>query len=99
MQEVTVATLYLADKKRNNFMRGVDLCPQNKAYVTDKETIRFKTSTLVNRQYWLNIIEKSKAEDDFWIPAIEHDGILYVSPEIMELSDGKQVMFVTANAA
>lgn len=94
MQETTNATLFIADKKQNAFMKAADLCPDYKVFVTGKEAVSFKTKTLVNEQYFMRIIEKSKSQKDFWIPAIEHDGTLYISPEIMELSDGSKVAFV-----
>ncbi len=94
MQETTTMMLYIADMKQNAFMRAVDLRPDYKVYVTGKETVSFKTSTLVNKDYFMRIIEKSKSNHGFWIPAIEHEGVLYVSPEIMELSDGNKIAFV-----
>lgn len=87
-------TLFIADHKINKFMRGFDLRPDYKAYVTRKEFVRFKTTTPINEAYFMNIIEKSKSQKDWWIPAIQHEGVMYVSPEIMELSDGKKVAFV-----
>ena len=91
-------TLYTADKRRNELMAAFDLCPKYKVFVTGKETVSFKTTSLVDRAYIMNMIEKSKAQPDMWIPAIEHDGELYVSPEIMELSDGNKAAFVNKAA-
>lgn len=94
MQETTNATLFIADKKQNGLMKAFDLCPDYKVFVTGKEEVSFKTKTLVDEAYFLRIIEKSKSQKDYWIPAIQHDGTLYVSPEIMELSDGNKCAFV-----
>jgi hypothetical protein len=93
------ATIFIADKQRNAMMRAFDLCPNYKVFVTEKENVTFRTSTRISKKYFLNIIEKSKADDKCWIPAIQHGGKLYVSPEIMELSDGNSVAFVRENAA
>lgn len=87
-------TMYIADKQQNGLMKAFGLCPDYKVFVTGKETVSFKTTTLVNADYFQRIIEKSKTNKDFWIPAIEHDGAMHVSPEIVELSDGEKCAFV-----
>jgi hypothetical protein len=94
MQETTTATLYIAEHKLNDMMKVFDMCASHKVFFSSKQRVSFKTTTLVNEKYWLDMIEKSKAQKDYWIPAIVHEGVMYVSPEIMELSDGKQSAYV-----
>lgn len=94
VQETTRATLFIADKKLNSLMKAMDVCPDYKVFVTGKEDVSFKTKSLVNDGYWMNMIEKSKTQRDYWIPAVQHDGVMYVSPEIMEISDGNKNAFI-----
>ena len=77
-------------------MGGVDLKPDYKCYYQTFMRVSFKTSREVEAKYFLDIIKKSKEDnEEFWIPAIYFEGHLYVSPEIKELSDGKRTMFVS----
>lgn len=99
MQETTRMTLYIADKQQNRLMKAFDLCPDHKVYVTGKQRVSFKTKLLVDETYIQQMIEKSRSNADFWIPAIEHDGVLHTAPELMELSDGNKVAFVGKAAA
>ena len=98
MQKKTTAILFIADNKLNKWMASFDMWPQYKVFISAKYKVSFETSTLVDRNYWMNIIKKSKEKKDCWIPAIEHDGVLYVSPEIMELSDGNKIAVIRENA-
>lgn len=92
-------TLWIAHKKTNALMKAFDMRPDYKVFVSGKQCVTFNTSEMVNSKYILNLIEKSKEQDDFWIPAIEHCGALYMSPEIMEISDGKHCYFAGREAA
>lgn len=87
-------TLMIADKNINRLMARFDLCPEYKVFVTAKQMVSFKTDKMVNAAYIHNIIEKSREEKDYWIPAIECCGEMFVAKEIIELSDGNHVMFV-----
>ena len=86
-------TLYIADRKQNELMKHFDLRHDHKWFIK-RVTVSFKTKTKVNEQYFLDLIEKSKAEQEKWVPAIEFGGTLYTDPSVKELSDGQQVMFV-----
>lgn len=86
-------TLYIADRKVNKFMETFDLKPKHKVYVSFRKA-NFETSTLIDEKYFLNIIEKSREQEDFWIPAIEFCGNLFHAEEIKEVSDGKRIMFL-----
>lgn len=86
---------FVANRYINNFMRNADLCPEYKVF-TFAKMVRIKTTSKVDSVYFQNIIEKSKIlVDSFWIPAIMHENVLYTSPEIKEISDGHQIIFVT----
>jgi len=85
-------TLYVADRKINDFMECVDLKPKHKVYVS-LMGVDFETSTLVHEQYFLDLIEKSRTQKGYWIPAIEFCGLIYCAEEIKEISDGNKIIF------
>ena len=88
------ATLYMADKKINKWMQAFDMRENHKWFVVP-HSATFSTPTKVNEKYFHKIINKSKKADmEFWIPAIEFGGVLYVHESVAELSDGKRGMFV-----
>lgn len=86
-------TLYIADRQQNAFMKHFDLRPDYKWFIK-RVTVQFKTTSKLNDKYFLNLIEKSKAEKEKWVPAIEFSGTIYCDPSVKELSDGNKVMFV-----
>lgn len=88
------ATYFIADRKINNIMRRMDLGHDGKWFVK-LMSVSFKTSTEVNKDYFLNIIECSKDADDIFIPAIEYHGELFSCPTVSYLSDGKHEMFIS----
>jgi len=85
-------TLYIADRTINNFMKAADLNPHYKQFVA-RRIASFSTTSQINEDYFMNIIDKSKDQEDFWIPAIEFCGTLYCDKNIKELSDGKRILF------
>jgi len=87
-------TLFIADKKINEFMSCVDMRHDRKQFYNSKLVTDFETSKVVDDKYILNIIEKSKNEEGYWIPAIEYQGTLYHDPELIELSDGRVSLFL-----
>lgn len=91
---MTQAILFIADREINNFMKACDMCHEHKVFVTSGQTVSFVTSKPVNKEYFMAMIEKSKSQKSFWIPAIAHDGEMYISPEIMEISNGEKIMFL-----
>lgn len=89
-------TLFIADDITNKFMKSADLKPEYKWYVTP-QVIDFRTSSLVDDQYFENIIKASKEvfqEQGFWIPAIRYQNNFYRDSEVKILSDGKKEVFI-----
>ena len=86
-------TLYIADKKLNNFMECIDMKHKYKYFVSIKSVV-FKTNTIVNEDYFMNIINKSMDKLDFCIPAIEFCGVIYCHDSVCELSDGINTFFI-----
>jgi hypothetical protein len=92
------AIMYIADKKINSLMRSCDLNPEYKVFINSTQNVSYETTTKVDADYFMNLIEKSKKEGlDFWIPCIKYNGAMFVSPEIKEISDGEKCMFVRNN--
>lgn len=87
-------TLFFADKKLNNMMCNVDLKPDCKEFITDSRDVVIETTSALDEASIRKIIEASKNDPDFWIPAIGFAGILYVDDDIKILSDGKTEMFI-----
>jgi hypothetical protein len=86
-------TLFIADRKMNEFMRCFDLRPPHKWYVFPQK-VSFTTTSKVDDDYVLRLIEKSKGEPEKWVPAIEYMGNIYHDPTVMELSDGQKIVFL-----
>jgi len=89
-------TLYIADRKQNDFMKHFDLKPDYKWFIKPVR-VRFKPSKKLNDKFFLDLIEKSKTENEKWVPAIEFNGTIFCDPSVKELSDGQKVFFVNAN--
>ena len=97
-------TLHIADREMNDFMKGFDLRPDFKWFVTSKE-VTVTTTTIVDEKYIMASIERSKqsvlgnierAKGEFWIPAITFLGKLYKDADVKILSDGVREYFVGA---
>lgn len=87
-------TLFIADKKVNDLMNSLDMRHNKKQFFSRALEVSFTTTSKVDKDYFLNIIEKSKNEKGYWIPAIEHKGALYVDPYLAELSDGEKSLML-----
>jgi len=94
--ETTTLTLWLADKRLNEIMAAFDMCPSYKVFVLNKSS--FDTDKEVTKEFLLGIIEKSRSQETFWIPAIEWDGELISAPELKIISDGKHEAFLRSVA-
>lgn len=88
------ATFHFGDKEINKFMAAFDLCPPHKRFMTSSVEVSLTTTTPVDREYWVKLIEKSRVDDIPEIVAIEHGGNLYVHPETKVLSDGQREIFI-----
>lgn len=86
-------TLYVADRKINEFMRHFDLKPDHKWYIKPVE-VSFATEAPVNDDYFAMLIRESKKQEEKWIPAIRYMNNLYADESVKELSDGDKVFFV-----
>lgn len=89
-------TLFLADKRLNETMSALDMRPHYKVFVSNKST--FKTKKEITTEFLLDMIEKSRTQETFWIPAIEWNGQLVIAPEIKSISDGQKEAFVRREA-
>jgi hypothetical protein len=87
-------TLFIADRKLNSMMTAFDMCPAYKVFTTpvDKEIEHKGTDS--NESFILRMIEFSKSQKGYWVPAIMHNGKLYASEGIKEISDGETTMIV-----
>lgn len=85
-------TVYIADKKINEFMEACDLREKGKWYVVGYE---ISTKTAITEQFLMEIIEKSYVNDDsdFWIPAIECMNNMFFHYTATHISDGHIIMF------
>jgi len=88
--------IYIADKWKNKMMRNMDVSAPNKWFVETPQKVSFNTTTTVNEDYFMDLIEKSREDKDaeYWIPAISFCNTLYIAPDVEELSDGKKSMFL-----
>lgn len=86
--------LFIADRKINQMMKAFDLCPDYKVFVSRKELVSYRTMSKVDDVYVRSLIEKSRDQKDFWIPAIQFGGRMFVADGIMEISDGNKTGFV-----
>ena len=87
-----VATLFVADKELNKFMQKLGLKPDFKVFYK-RAVIQFSSASKVDKYYFFNIINKSKENPNFWIPAIEYKDKIFVDDKIKILSDGKIEIF------
>jgi hypothetical protein len=88
-------TLYIADRKVNNFMKLADLCPYYKVFVTRSTTEDITRQGEDSDEDFVNrIIESSRLIKDFWIPAVLCKDKLYCAKEIKVISDGSSEMFL-----
>jgi hypothetical protein len=91
--------LYIADHKINGFMKAADLCPPYKVFITDKQRMEIegkasKWNKRSIKKSIMKLIELSKEQENFWIPVIECNDVLYVSEGIKILSNGEHEMFI-----
>ena len=87
-------TLFIADRKLNSMMTAFDMCPAYKVFVTPKEEEIERKGNDSDKDFILRMIDFSKSLKGYWVPAIMHDGRLYVAEGIKEISDGETIMFV-----
>lgn len=88
------AILYIADREINKMMKAFDLCPDHKVFVALQE-ISFETTTQVNEEYFMKIIEESKKNEKFWIPVIKYmDNVFIGDDKIKIISDGTNQIFI-----
>ncbi len=92
-QSDPVMTLFIADRKINEFMKTFDLRPDHKWFIKPV-TVQFKAAKKLNDEVFLNIIEQSKIEKEKWVPAIQFQDKIYCDPSVKELSDGSKSFFV-----
>lgn len=85
--------LYIVDRKVNDFMKILDLCHSNKVFVNLQE-MNFTTTTLVDEDYFMNIIGESKKNENFWIAAISYMDNIFIDKDVKIISDGKQELFI-----
>jgi hypothetical protein len=85
-------TLFIANKKVNELMQHFDLRPDHKQFI---ETVKasFERAEPLTSEFFLDIIEKSKKDKDYWIPVIQFGDVIYKDASVKELSDGNNVMF------
>ena len=82
MRQITV-NLFIADKTKNKLMKLFDLKEDYKEYVeVTTATLTLKENTEIDENFFMNIIEKSKADNDYWIPAIKYNGVMYRDEKI-----------------
>ncbi len=72
-------------------MRRMDLCPPFKWFV---EHVEITTSTIIDETYIFNIINKSKDNEEFWIPAIIYQHQYFNNPNVEIISDGIHEIFL-----
>lgn len=91
-------TLYIAEKRINNLMSAFDMCPSYKVFVHPVQQEIDRQGTDSDESFFHRIIESSRSQKDYWIPAVMHDGRIYVADGIKEISDGNRIMFVNREA-
>lgn len=87
------ATLYVADRERNNLMAAFDLKPDYKWFVTPLK-VTFEPDQPPTEEMFRQMIEQSKTLDDEWILAIRYMDNLFADPSVKVLSDGEMEMFL-----
>lgn len=87
-------TMFIADREVNNFMSAFDMRLDCKWFIKKVE-VNFQTPTPIDEPYFLSLIEKSKDEKKFWVPAIQYMGNFFHDPSVKILSDGKHEMFIS----
>jgi len=94
-------TLFIAARTINKFMESCDLKHSKKWYVI-ATYVTYVTDKEINSDYFMKLIENSKNNyierlTDHWSPAIIYEGHRYVDPEVLEITDGNNTMFITEN--
>ncbi|MDE3023795.1 MAG: hypothetical protein KGI54_18420 [Pseudomonadota bacterium] len=84
---------FVADRKINRIMSGFDMRSDCKHFITVKR-ISFDTDSDVDDRYIMDMIEKSKENKEFYIPAIMYNGVIYADKNTKILSDGKKEFFL-----
>lgn len=87
--------LFVAHREINEFMRCADLRPEYKWYV-EFHKATFTHSGEINEGFFQSIIEQSRSQEDYWIPAIQFCDSFFVAQNVKILSDGKKEMFVSS---
>lgn len=90
-------TLYVADRKMNDFMKAFDLRIDCKQFIDLRDvTFTLKPGVVIDEEFFMNFIMKSKElMEGYWIPAILYQGNFFYHPEVKVLSDGQREMFIT----
>ncbi len=86
--------LCIADRQINALMKAADLCPDYKVFVTIVEEEIKRKGIDPDETFIRRLIELSKSEKKYWIPAIIHEGLIYAAEGIKEISDGEKIMFI-----
>ena len=87
-------TLYIADRRKNQMMAAVDLCPTYKVFVYSFQHEIERKGNDSDKAFISRIINQSKTQKDYWVPAVEYNGLLYADEGIREISDGNRIIFV-----
>jgi hypothetical protein len=86
-------TLYIAERKINDFMKAFDMRPDSKWFV-HPEVVSFETTTAITPAYFEKLIKESKSNELFWIPGITYMENHFIDPSVKILSDGQKEFFV-----
>ena len=87
-------TLYIADRRKNQMMAAVDLCPTYKVFVYSFQHEIERKGNDSDKAFISRIISQSKTQKDYWVPAVAYNGLLYADEGIREISDGNRIIFV-----
>lgn len=84
--------IYVANKQMNSFMKQFDLKPDYKWFIKAYET---RVKNPFTKKKIMNMINSSfEKKQEFVIPAISYDGVLYSRKGVLVLSDGKKEMTI-----
>lgn len=89
-------TLYISDRKLNEFMKAFDMRIDCKQFIEPREAIfTMKPGRVIDEEFFMNLITKSKdLMEGYWIPAIKYQDNFFYHPEVKVLSDGQKEMFL-----
>jgi len=87
--------LFVAHRKINDVMRCCDMRPDYKWFI-ETHRATFTKHGEINEAFFMRIIEESKSEPDYWIPAIKFCDSFFVAQNVKILSDGNKEMFVSS---